>query len=145
MARNGKTGFVPGLQPIRTCHTFPKHSRYDGKDETAPNSCCMLRFDDLMQNFEKYDLKGVFSYGLTKNRDRKIRISVKPSLDAREALDDLQCPSRAEQAIQPATNDIITYRRGEYRGKNGTGVQFVSFFLQTTHPHTDAHICLMRR
>ena len=86
----------------------------------------------------------IFHMVWLKNRDRKIKISVKPSLDAREALDDLQCPSRAEQAIQPATNDIITYRRGEYRGKNGTGVQFVSFF-QTTHPHTDAHICLIRR
>ncbi|CAG7825393.1 unnamed protein product [Allacma fusca] len=47
------------------------------------------------------------------SRDRKIKVSVRPSIDAREALDDLQCPSRAEQAIQPATNEVITYRRGK--------------------------------
>lgn len=45
------------------------------------------------------------------NRDRRIKVTVHPSLDAREALDDLQCPSRAEQAIQPATNEVITDRK----------------------------------
>ncbi len=45
-------------------------------------------------------------------------MSVHPSLDAREALDDLQCPSRAEQAIQPIRNEVISYRRGKENEKD---------------------------
>jgi syndecan 4 len=47
------------------------------------------------------------------SRDRRVKVSVKPNLDARETLDDLECPSRAEQAIQPAANDVIRYTRGD--------------------------------
>lgn len=53
-----------------------------------------------------------FCFVTCQSRDRRVKVTVHPSLDAREALDDLRCPSRAEQAIQPATNEVITYRRG---------------------------------
>jgi len=69
--------------------------------------CSPLGLVTLSQNMRDMLGKVKPHLPLRVSRDRRVKASVHPSLDAREAMDDLQCPSRAEQAIQPIHNEIV--------------------------------------